>query len=85
MAEVDVRVEQHRNEALRLLGIALDEDSSASSTAQRNLIAAAQVHAALAQAVAQDRTRRAVDHADPHRASEMAAQSSPKRRVRWSS
>jgi hypothetical protein len=52
VAEPDARFEEHRNEALRLLGIALDDDASASDAARRNLIAAAQVHAALAQAVA---------------------------------
>ena len=51
MAEPDARFEEHRNDALRLLGIALD-DAPASDGARRNLIAAAQVHAALAQAVA---------------------------------
>ncbi|TAM66421.1 hypothetical protein [Mycobacterium sp.] len=64
MAEVDARIEQHRNEALRLLGIALGQGSSASPVAQRNLIAAAQVHAALAAAVAQDATCAAIDHAN---------------------
>jgi hypothetical protein len=43
MAEPDARFEEHRNEALRLLGIALDDDASASDCARRNLIAAAQV------------------------------------------
>ena len=52
MAEPDARFEEHRNEALRLLGIALDDDASASDGARRNLIAAARVYAALAQAVA---------------------------------
>lgn len=60
MSTSDIRVEEHRNEALRLLATALELDPSASSTKQRNLIAAAQVHAALAQAAAQDR---ATDHA----------------------
>jgi hypothetical protein len=52
VAETDARFEEHRNEALKLMGIALDDDASASDTARRNLIAAAQVQAALAQAVA---------------------------------
>ncbi|WP_077100383.1 hypothetical protein [Mycobacterium terramassiliense] len=61
MSATDTRVEEHRDEALRLLATALELDPSASSTQQRNLIAAAQVHAALAQAVAQDLTRSAID------------------------
>ena len=52
MTETDARFEEHRDESLRLLGIALDDDASASDGARRNLIAAAQMHAALAQAVA---------------------------------
>ena len=52
MSGTDARVEEHRDEALRLLATALDLDPSASSAEKRNLIAAAQVHAALAQAVA---------------------------------
>jgi hypothetical protein len=52
MADTDARFEEHRNEALGLLGIALNDDAPASDSARRNLIAAAQVHAALAQAVA---------------------------------
>ena len=52
MAEPDARFEEHRNEALRLLGIALDDDAPASDSSRRNLIAAAQVHAALAPPVA---------------------------------
>jgi hypothetical protein len=52
VTETDARFEEHRDESLRLLGIALDDDASASDGARRNLIAAAQVHAALAQAVA---------------------------------
>ena len=47
MAEIDPRFEEHRDESLRLLGIALDNTASASDGARRNLIAAAQVHAAL--------------------------------------
>jgi hypothetical protein len=61
VSATDTRVEEHRDEALRLLATALGLDPSASTTEQRNLIAAAQVHAALAQAVAQDRTRSAID------------------------
>lgn len=61
MSGTDARVEEHRDEALRLLAAALGLDPAAPNTEQRNLIAAAQVHAALAQAVAQDRMRRAID------------------------
>jgi hypothetical protein len=52
VAETDARFDEHRDESLRLLGIALDDDASASDGARRNLSAAAHARAAVAQAVA---------------------------------